>query len=584
MKKLFTLTLLVLMLTGLSACKGKDEPSEVETTPTSTTAPTSSSSNSETLYGSGDGFGGIITATVIREDGKITSVELTGEKETNGIGTLALDALPAMIVDANGTNVDAITTATITSDGIIYAVNNALDPATYPYPIESAGNSLDVPDSITASSVYQGFGLDNSGRVGPGKDNEDVQVYSVNQIASNVLFDADGRILAIYIDQLEYATPNYDGEGMPHFSGFPGQGGYNIDENHDEVVDGKTEDTDENFLAEISGFITKRDRGDSYRMASGSWASQMDAFQKLFVGMTVDEVEQWFIKYCSDLNGRPLKITDSSKDEDKAKYEALTEEEKTMLADVVTGATISLNDSHGNILASIKNAYDNRVPVDITSVKGIGVGMSSSGRIGPGKDNEEVQVYSINQIFANTVFDADNRIAAIYVDQLEYATPNYDGETMPHFTGFPGQNAYNADENHDGTVDTQIAPTEETFKNDIAGWATKRDRGDGYRMGTGTWTSQMDYFQKIFVGMTVDEAEQWFLKYCSDLNGRPLKITDTSKDEDKAKYDTLTDEEKEMLVDVVASATMSLNDSHGDILAAIRNSLTNMSAIDITIK
>ena len=43
---------------------------------------------------------------------------------------------------------------------------------------------------------------------------------------ANVVFDGEGKILAIYVDQLEYATPNYDGAEMPHFSGWPGPVSY----------------------------------------------------------------------------------------------------------------------------------------------------------------------------------------------------------------------------------------------------------------------------------------------------------------------------------------------------------------------
>ena len=39
-----------------------------------------------------------------------------------------------------------------------------------------------------------------------------------------------------------------------------------------------------------------------------------------------------------------------------------------------------------------------------------------------------------------------------------------------------------------------------------------------------------------------------------------------------------------MLADVTSTATMSLNDSHGDILAAIRDSLNNQVAIELTVE
>jgi hypothetical protein len=111
---------------------------------------------------------------------------------------------------------------------------------------------------------------------------------------------------------------------------------------------------------------------------------------------------------------------------------------------------------------------------------------------------------------------------------------------------------------------------------------TKRARGKDYKMGISTWTEQMDGFEETFIGMTVDEIEEWFDKYTSDRNGRPLK--DGSEDaEDKAKYDALSDEEKAMLADVTASATMSLNDAHGDIIKAIRASYENREVINLSV-
>jgi len=211
--------------------------------------------------------------------------------------------------------------------------------------------------------VSQGFGLVNTPRLGPGKDDTDTQVYSINQVFVNALFDAEGKIVALYIDELEVATPNYDGAGMPHFSGFPGQSGYNNDANHDGVVEGVLVTDNDNFQAEINGWVTKRERGDSYHLNTGNWATQMDKYQELFVGKTVAEVEEWFNKYTA-ANGRPLK-DGLTNEQDKAKYDALTADEKAMLADVTTSATISLRDAHGDFVGAIKKAYENRVEIEI---------------------------------------------------------------------------------------------------------------------------------------------------------------------------------------------------------------------------
>lgn len=90
----------------------------------------------------------------------------------------------------------------------------------------------------------------------------------------------------------------------------------------------------------------------------------MDRYQKLFVGKTVTEIEAWAAKYTSSVNGKPLKDGSTNADE-KAKYDALTKEEKAMLADVTTAATMSLKDAHGDILSAIKASFTNKIAITI---------------------------------------------------------------------------------------------------------------------------------------------------------------------------------------------------------------------------
>ena len=532
----------------------------------------------ETLTGKANGFMGPVTVTVTVEGDKITGVTVDSHNETNGIGTMAVEQLPAAIVAANSADVDVVANATVTSKAIIAAVKNALDPVNFPYE-EPAKAEAAAPAVVEASDAYIGLGVHNMGRLGPGSDDQGVGVYSFNEVVAAVIFDADGRILLAKVDQLEIATPNYDGSTMPHLSGFPGHK-YNNDENHDAVVDGVIEVTEESFLAEVESWQSKRERGEGYVMGTGNWSQQMDKFEQLFVGKTIEEVEAWFAAYCSDRNGRPLKAG-SSNEQDAAKYDALTEDEKAILADVTSTATMSLNDGHGNILGALKKAYENRVPLQIETASAIGLGVHNMGRLGPGADDKGTGVYSFNNVYAAVLFDAEGKVAASYVDQLEVATPNYDGSSMPHLTGFPGQ-SYNNDENHDAVVDGVIEVTPESFMAEVETWQTKRERGEGYVMGTGVWAQQMDKFQTVFVGKTVEEINAWFAAYCSDRNGRPLKAG-SSKEQDAAKYDALTDEAKAMLADVVTSATMSLNDGHGNILGALEKAWANRVEIELTI-
>ncbi len=531
----------------------------------------------DTLTGVAKGFGGELTVTVETDGDKIVSVTVDSHNETPNIGTNAIDQLPAKIAEANSADVDVVANATVTSNAIIAAVKNAIDPVNNPY---EAPAPVEVKtQSAEAAEAYIGLGVASTGRKGPGSDDQGTQVWSFNQVIAAVVFDGEGRILLSNVDQLEIATPNYDGATMPHLSGFPGQGGYNNDANHDAVVDGKTEDTEENFMAEVASWQTKRERGEGYVMGTGYWAQQMDKFQEVFAGKTVEEVKEWFAKYCSDNNGRPMQ---AGNEKDAAKYDALSDEEKAMLADVTSAATMSLNDSHGNIVAALEKAYENRVPLNIESAAAMGLGVVNTGRKGPGSDDQGTQVWSFNDVYVATLFDAEGKIVAMHADQLEVATPNYDGATMPHFSGFPGQGGYNLDSDHDAVVDGKTEDTEEAFMAEVASWQTKRERGEGYVMGTGYWAQQMDKFQETFVGMTAEEVEAWFAAYCADSNGRPLK-DGSSNEGDAAKYAALSDEEKAMLADVTSAATMSLRDSHGDILAAIVKSAANKVDVELTI-
>src|SRR5690554_1919024 len=72
-----------------------------------------------------------------------------------------------------------------------------------------------------------------------------------------------------------------------------------------------------------------------------------------------------------------------------------------------------------------------------------GLGVSKNFRLGPGKDSEGEQVYSFNYVMASGIFDEEGRIVDIYVDGLEVSTPNYDGASMPHFSGWPGTEGIN---------------------------------------------------------------------------------------------------------------------------------------------
>jgi hypothetical protein len=195
-------------------------------------------------------------------------------------------------------------------------------------------------------------------------DSEGVPVYTFTIVMADATFDAQGKILNAYLDAYEVSTPNYDGASMPHFSGWPGIEGYNVTDHATEKVTGKSTNTLESATTEVQGWQTKRQRGDSYNMnPKNEWYKQMNYYQKFFVGKTVDELEAWFAKNTTSA-GRPIKSTTTNAD-DLKKLAAMTDAEKAELADVVSGATMSLRDPHGDFLGALKNAYANRVEVTV---------------------------------------------------------------------------------------------------------------------------------------------------------------------------------------------------------------------------
>lgn len=258
--------------------------------------------------------------------------------------------------------------------------------------------------------------------------------------------------------------------------------------------------------------------------------------------------------------------------------------------DVASGATYS---SKG-ILEAVANALEmagatvnrpsaaeDQAAEPVTAAAGTiyhGLGAVPNFRVGPGKDSTDTQVYSFNVTMASVLFDEAGRILDMNVDIYEVSTPNYDGASMPHFSGWPSTEGYNVTDHEKEEVVGVSDNTEDFIKGEVNGWLTKRERGTTYGMNAqNEWYQQMDAYQAMFVGKTVEEIREWFTKYTSARNGRPIKASSENEDDIKALAE-MSDEEKEMLSDVVSSATMSLSDAHGLILEAIEKAYENRVA------
>jgi uncharacterized protein with FMN-binding domain len=79
--------------------------------------------------GVGTGKNGDIKVKVTLSDTKIENVEVLEQSETEGLGDVALDELIPEILESQTVDVDSVSGATVTSDGLKEAVTNALAEA-----------------------------------------------------------------------------------------------------------------------------------------------------------------------------------------------------------------------------------------------------------------------------------------------------------------------------------------------------------------------------------------------------------------------------------------------------------------------
>ena len=115
-----------------------------------------------TYTGSSKGFGGDVDVTVTVSEKSIDSIQIDGSHETENIGTFAVDMLDDRILAAQSPNVDALTGATVTSNAVFRALNDALvlagaDLTKFPKVSEAEGGEKTYED-LEADIVIIGAG------------------------------------------------------------------------------------------------------------------------------------------------------------------------------------------------------------------------------------------------------------------------------------------------------------------------------------------------------------------------------------------------------------------------------------------
>ena len=183
---------------------------------------------------------------------------------------------------------------------------------------------LVVSASAASEAVYEGIGTTFTFRLnGSGSS-------FYNTAFAFVQFDADGRIVDSYIDVLEIADPTVSMASCPRYAVV----GQTMDWYDLETKEVKQAEVTADMASElVSSWRTKRERGHEYGMGgAGEWFEQMDAYQAFFKGKTVEELKAWG-ESGQDENGKPV--------------------------EAISGATMSVNDAHSDILGAVLKACEN---------------------------------------------------------------------------------------------------------------------------------------------------------------------------------------------------------------------------------
>lgn len=156
-----------------------------------------------TYTASAQGYGGPVEVSVEVDASAILNVMVTANKETEGVGSKAIDSLPGEIVKSQSTAVDGVSGATLSSKAIIQAVNSALSQAKGESP--ETGNVTFKPGTYT-TSVYG-----NNDYMNVEMTFDETSIVSVNVTKhSETKFLGEAAIPLLCKDIVAYQTLNVD--------------------------------------------------------------------------------------------------------------------------------------------------------------------------------------------------------------------------------------------------------------------------------------------------------------------------------------------------------------------------------------
>lgn len=163
---------------SMAACggSGSTETTAAQTEQAEAATEAETAEKSEGIYTAGtytssaQGFGGEITVSMTFSATEITAVEITGDQETEGVGSNAVNDMPEQILAAQSAEVDGVSGATISGKAIMTAAADCIrqakgeekslaevkmEPGTYTAYAESfqAGDGLNVSVTVSETEI-----------------------------------------------------------------------------------------------------------------------------------------------------------------------------------------------------------------------------------------------------------------------------------------------------------------------------------------------------------------------------------------------------------------------------------------------
>ena len=145
MKRTLAFLLCLMLCVGLFGCAETAQPAAESPPPAVAGIYTPG-----TYTATSKGFGGDVTVTVTVDENNILDVTAEGDSETSGVGSNAIEQLPAKILEAQSADVDTVSGCTISSTAVLDAADKALAQARGEM-VESAVLSF-TPGTYTATA------------------------------------------------------------------------------------------------------------------------------------------------------------------------------------------------------------------------------------------------------------------------------------------------------------------------------------------------------------------------------------------------------------------------------------------------